>query len=94
MDADMAIIPRAYDRACTLELPGGVTGHGWRDADQFWIALRASFPNAKFRIDHQIGREDEGLPSRAALRWSLWGKHDGWGAFGAPTGADEWTKVS
>ena len=34
-----------------------------------------------------IGRDDPAMPPRAALRWSLWGKHDGWGAFGAPTGA-------
>jgi hypothetical protein len=27
------------------------------------------------------------MPPRAALRWSLWGRHEGWGAFGAPTGA-------
>jgi len=28
------------------------------------------------------------MPPRAAIRWSLTGKHDGWGAFGAPTGAE------
>ena len=28
------------------------------------------------------------MPPRAALRWSLTGKHDGWGSFGAPTGAE------
>jgi hypothetical protein len=27
------------------------------------------------------------LSPRAALRWSLDGTHDGWGAFGRPTGA-------
>ena len=27
------------------------------------------------------------MPPRAALRWSLHGKHDGWGSFGPPTGA-------
>jgi len=27
------------------------------------------------------------MPPRAAVRWSLDGVHDGWGAFGAPTGA-------
>ena len=32
-------------------------------------------------------REDPGRPPRSALRWSLWGAHAGWGAFGAPTGA-------
>lgn len=88
MGADMAVVPKIYDRACKLELPGGVTGHGWADADQFWMGLRAAFPNATFQIDHQIGREDPMLPPRAALRWSLWGKHEGWGAFGAPTGAE------
>ena len=27
------------------------------------------------------------MPPRAALRWSLWGRHDGFGAFGEPTHA-------
>jgi hypothetical protein len=27
------------------------------------------------------------LPPRAAVRWSLDGTHDGWGAFGPPSGA-------
>ena len=36
-----------------------------------------------------MGRpNDEGMPPRAALRWSLTGKHDGWGMFGKPTGAE------
>ncbi|MFK7745770.1 MAG: ester cyclase [Roseobacter sp.] len=88
MGADMAAIPLAYDRACQVEYPGGVTGHSHDDIDQFWMGLRASFPNATFQIDHQIGRDDPLMPPRAALRWSLTGKHDGWGSFGAPTGAD------
>ena len=28
------------------------------------------------------------LGPRAAIRWSLHGKHDGWGAFGTPSGAE------
>ena len=88
MTADMAALPTEYDRACHLELPSGVTGHGWAAADQFWMGLRASFPNATFQIDHQIGREDPAMAPRAALRWSLHGKHEGWGSFGTPTGAD------
>jgi len=28
------------------------------------------------------------MPPRAALRWTLHGKHTGWGAFGTPTGAE------
>jgi predicted ester cyclase len=87
MGADMAAIPEVYDRACHLEYPGHVTAHGTAAADKFWMGLRASFPNATFSIDHQIGRDDDNMPPRAAVRWSLWGKHDGWGMFGAPTGA-------
>ncbi|MEM6889742.1 MAG: nuclear transport factor 2 family protein [Pseudomonadota bacterium] len=88
MGADMAAISSEYDRAAHLEYPGGQTGHSRGDADQFWMGFRASFPNATFRIDHQIGREDALMPPRAALRWSLHGKHSGWGRFGAPTGAE------
>ena len=88
MGADMAAIPASYDEACHLELPGGVTAHGHDAADRFWMGLRASFPNAVFTIEHQIGRDDAGEAPRAAIRWGLHGVHDGWGAFGAPTGAE------
>ncbi len=87
MAADMAAIPRVYDRAATLHYPGHVTGHGPADADRFWMPLRAAFPDAAFTIHHVIGRDDPLMPPRAALRWSLYGRHSGWGAFGAPTGA-------
>ena len=51
------------------------------------MGLRASLPSAEFNIEHRIGRDDEMMPPRAAIRWSLNGKHDGWGVFGTPTGA-------
>jgi len=88
MAADLTVIPKEYDRGCHLEYPGGKTAHSHDAADRFWIGLRASFPDAQFTIDHQIGRNDDMLPPRAALRWSLYGKHDGWGTFGPPTGAE------
>ncbi|MDE0590529.1 ester cyclase [Halocynthiibacter sp. C4] len=88
MNADMSVIEREYDRAVQSEYLGGMTGHSWGPVDRFWMGLRASFPNAKFTIEHQIGRDDPMMPPRAALRWTLHGKHDGWGVFGAPTGAD------
>ena len=87
MGADLRVIPEAYDRACHLEYPGGVTAHGHAEADRFWMALRAAFPKAEFRIHHVIGRDDPLMPPRAAVRWSLWGAHSGWGGFGTPTGA-------
>lgn len=88
MSADMAAIPQKYDRAAQLEYPGGITGHSHDAADRFWMPLRAAFPDAAFSIHHVIGREDPMMPPRAAVRWSLHGKHSGWGAFGAPTGAE------
>lgn len=88
MNADMSIVPTAYDRACHLELPGGITTHSHDAADQFWMGLRSSFPSAKFEIHHQIGLDEHGMSPRSAIRWSLQGKHDGWGMFGTPTGAD------
>ncbi|MEM8923832.1 MAG: nuclear transport factor 2 family protein [Actinomycetota bacterium] len=88
MGADLAAVERGYDRAVQLELPGGVTAHGRPAADRFWLGLRSSFPNAEFEVHHRIGRNDDGLPPRAALRWSLHGRHEGWGAFGQPTGAE------
>lgn len=87
MEADFAAIPQVYDRAAQLEHPGGVTGHGWEAADGFWMRLRAAFPDAAFRIEHVIGRRDPDMPPRAAIRWSLWGRHSGFGAFGQPSGA-------
>ncbi len=88
MGADMAAIPAQYDRAVQSEYVGGRTGHSHGPVDRFWMSLRAAFPSATFKIEHQIGREDPMMPPRAALRWSLHGKHDGWGYFGAPTGAE------
>lgn len=88
MRAEMSTVPETYDRACRLELPGGVTAHGTAAADEFWMSLRAALPSATFRIEHVIGMEETHAAPRAAVRRSLHGRHDGFGAFGAPTGAE------
>ncbi|MEP5151732.1 ester cyclase [Planktotalea sp.] len=88
MGADLGVIPAEYDRAVTGFYPGGKELLSTDGVDDFWISLRAAFPSATFTIDHQIGREDPMMPPRAAIRWSLTGKHDGWGAFGEPSGAE------
>ncbi len=88
MRADMAAIDAEYDRAIQSEYAGGVTGHGRGPVDRFWMGLRASFPSAEFTIQHRMGRDDPLMPPRSAIRWSLFGRHDGWGVFGAPTGAE------
>jgi SnoaL-like domain len=87
MAADFAALPRIYDRAVMMDLPGGAIGRGVGDADRFWLSLRAAFPGASLDIQHVIGRDDPMMPPRAAVRWALHGRHDGWGMFGAPTGA-------
>jgi predicted ester cyclase len=88
MAAELAIIDREYDRACSLALPGGIEAYGTAVAQDFWMGLRSALPSATFRIEHQIGRVDPLLSPRSAIRWSLTGGHDGWGRYGAPTGVD------
>ena len=88
MAADFAAIRSGYDRAVQQEQPGGITAHGHDAVDAFWLSLRASFPDARFKVEHVIGRSDAGRPPRAALRWSLTGRHSGVGAFGPPSGAE------
>ncbi len=88
MNKDFSVIGKEYDRAVQTEHPGSTTVHSWAETEKLWMGLRASFPNAKFTIEHQIGREDPLLSPRAAVRWALHGKHDGWGMFGQPTGSE------
>ena len=88
MQAEFDVISQEYDRAAQLEYPGGVHTWSFEGADQFWMGLRASFPNAIFKVHHAIGRDDPAMPPRAAVRWTLSGRHEGYGAFGTPTGAE------
>ena len=87
MRSDFAVIRSDYDRAVQQEQAGGITAHGWAAVDHFWMGLKAAFPDAKFSIDHVVGREDAARPPRAAVRWSLSGRHSGSGRFGSPSGA-------
>ena len=88
MGAEMSVIRAEYDRACHLYCPCGEEVRSFEGADKFWMELRSSFPNARLTIDHQIGRDDPLMPPRAAIRWSLHGKHEGYGRYGRPTGAE------
>lgn len=87
MDKDFAVIPAEYDRACHIHHPGARDSISHPGADRAWLPLRSSFPSAKFEVHHVIGRDDPMMPPRAAVRWSLTGKHDGYGLFGTPSGA-------
>ena len=85
---ELSAVARHYDRACRTEFPGARGGWSWPFAEQQWMGLRAAFPSARFSVDHRIGREDPMRPPRAAVRWSLLGRHEGRGVFGDPTGAE------
>lgn len=88
MNKDFSVIRREYDRAVRTEHAGAQGGWSWSFPETNWMRLRSSFPSAVFEIHHQIGRDDPMMSPRAAVRWSLTGKHDGYGLFGAPTGAE------
>ena len=88
MSGDLSVIDKCYDRAAIAAYPCHQTAIGQPDIKAFWLGLRASFSSAKFNIHHQIGQNEPMMPPRAAIRWSLLGKHDGAGRFGAPSGAD------
>ena len=88
MHTDYLAIEKNYDRAVHTEYPGGLTGHSYSSVKNFWKNLRDAFPNSIFTIHHRIGREDPFMPPRAAIRWSLNGKHVGDGVFGKPSNAE------
>jgi hypothetical protein len=85
MCSEYAEIEKHYDRAVQTEYPGGVTGHSFVSVKTFWGNLKKAFSDSVFRIEHRIGRVDEYLSPRAAIRWSLKGRHNGKGIFGEPT---------
>lgn len=87
MEDGFSKVPDAYDRAATLHYPAHETAHNWGGVEQFWMGLRTAFSSAEFKVEHQFGCDDSLMPTRAALRWSLHGTHDGFGRFGPPTGA-------
>ena len=88
MAGDLGAILKGYDDQAHMIYAGGIQGNGPDDANAFWAGLRSAFPRAKFTIRHRTGRHDPLLSPRAALRWTLEGRHEGWGPFGRPTGAD------
>ncbi|MEJ6508488.1 MAG: nuclear transport factor 2 family protein, partial [Octadecabacter sp.] len=86
INMDFNVIAQDYDRAVGCEYAGAISAYSHDTVTKFWLGLRSSFPDATFTIHHQIGMDNDMLPPRAAIRWSLDGTHSGWGSFGAPTG--------
>ncbi|SPF79466.1 ester cyclase [Pseudoprimorskyibacter insulae] len=86
MDGDLSVLHRGYDPAVELLYPGQAAA-GPHQAERFWLSLRAALPTATFHVNTSLGQEDALTPPRAAAFWSLSGQHDGWGRYGAPSGA-------
>lgn len=84
MAGTAAVFEREWDRAASVHYWSHAEDHGPTAAAAHWTALRAAFPSAEFTLQHTMGA----APNRAALRWSLQGRHDGAGLFGPATGAD------
>ena len=88
MNKDIGSVENNYDRAIQQEQPGGFTAHGTEEVSQFWKILLSAFPDAKFTIEHISFTDEKDQPKKAAVRWSLIGKHDGNGIFGTPSGSN------
>lgn len=87
-EARLSALADLHDRAVALVLPGGRQVAGVPTLDRFLIGYLAAFPGARLVVDHAVALEEPGRPVRVAVRWRLAGPHDGFGAFGAPSGAE------
>ncbi len=88
MDGDFSVLHRAYERGAELYHPRGQVRSGRLAAEGFWLGIRAAFPSAALVIQSSIGQEPPLASPRVAIGWRLSGRHDGWGRYGAPTGAE------
>ncbi|WP_193141792.1 MULTISPECIES: ester cyclase [unclassified Meridianimarinicoccus] len=87
LGGEMSCIGDHYAEGCEATYPGGHSAIGRDAVESFWTGLRSAFPAASFRIDHRMGHAPARGAASAAVRWSLYGRHDGFGRFGAPSGA-------
>ena len=87
-EKDLSAIAERYHEAAILEGPGGLTHDGHSGIDRFYLEWVSAFPESEFQAEHLFALEEPGREARVAMRWSLRGAHSGFGAFGAPSGAD------
>jgi hypothetical protein len=89
MDSDFSVVPKQYDRACHLSLPGGIGADGHEAADAFWLGMRSAFLSAVLEIAHQIGgigqlmsprSESVVFDGKAQRMVALWSHHRSGGA--------------
>lgn len=60
--------------------------YGRSQYQAFLLSLLATFPDLAFQIDdlYWMGNDADGY--RTAMRWSIAGRHTGWGIYGTPSG--------
>ena len=60
--------------------------YGRHQYQAFLLSILATFPDLAFQIDdlYWMGNDKDGYLT--AMRWSIVGRHSGWGVYGAPTG--------
>ena len=88
LEKDLSAVGSGYDAAAIMEGPGGLSYDGHAGIDRFFLEWTAAFPLAEFRVEHLFALAEAERGVRVAMRWSLRGRHSGYGAFGAPSGAD------
>jgi predicted ester cyclase len=86
-EADLAAIRHLYAEGAVWHGPGDGERFGHDEIDTAILGYLAAFPGARFAVDHAAVLAEPARPVRLALRWRLEARHDGRGAFGAPTGA-------
>lgn len=86
LSGDFAALRREDDPACAYVLPCDTSALGARAATGFWAGLRSALPSAAIRVEHRCAATDPAQAPRAAVRWSLYGRHDGAGRFGHASG--------
>lgn len=78
-------VRQAYDPAARWQGPGDrrLFGHG--EITGWIIALIASFPDARFAVEH-VGVSDAADGHDVSVRWAMAGTHDGIALYGPATG--------
>lgn len=88
MEGDFSIFSRSYAPTVESWQPGGTLCLGQSRAEQFWLALRAALPTARFNVLSGLGADDTMGPPRVGVEWRLTGQHLGWGLLGKPSQAN------
>ena len=86
-----SVIRHLYFSGVALHGPGAESFHGHAEIDRLVLSYLGAFPDLEFRIESATVNREAEMPVRIAVRWSLTGRHTGFGRFGEPSGAQIYT---